>query len=63
MRLDRSDEDEPMTESQIATLQRLAHEALEPDAFSRHLSKADAQRRIDALTAKLRLQDGPPHVL
>ena len=63
MPLDRSDEDEPMTESQIAMLQRLAREALEPEAFSRHLSKADAQRRIDALAAKLRLQDGPPHTL
>jgi Protein of unknown function (DUF3072) len=56
-------EDDPMTESQLKTLQRLASEAFEPEAFSRQLSRAEAQRRIDALTAKLRLQDGPPHTL
>ena len=63
MPLDRSAEDEPMTETQMATLQRLAYEAFEPEAFSPQLSKTEAQRRIDALAAKLRLQDGPPHTL
>jgi Protein of unknown function (DUF3072) len=60
---DDSTEEVPMTESQIATLRRVAHEAFEPEAFSRQLSRAEAQRRIDALEAKLRLQDGPPHTL
>jgi len=45
MLLDRSAEDEPMTESQMATLRRLAYEAFESEAFSRPLSKTDAQRR------------------
>jgi DUF3072 family protein len=53
--------EEAMTEAQMSLLRRLAEEALEPEAFSRHLSRAEAQRRIEALTAKLRLQDGPPH--
>src|SRR5207253_4356398 len=57
-----ADED-PMTEGQTAILQRLAEEALEPEAFSRRLSSGEAQRRIEALRAKLRLQDGPPHTL
>ena len=52
MPLDRSAEDEPMTESQTATLRRLAYEAFEPEAFRRQLSKTEAQRRIDALAAK-----------
>jgi hypothetical protein len=42
---------------------RFAYEAFEPEAFSRQPSKTEAQRRIDALAAKLRLQDGPPHTL
>ena len=54
---------EPMTEAQMLLLRRLAEEALEPEAFSRQLSSAEAQRRIEALGAKLRLQDGPPHTL
>jgi hypothetical protein len=53
----------PMTEEQTAILRRLAEEALEPEAFSRRLSSGEAQRRIEALREKLRLQDGPPHVL
>jgi hypothetical protein len=39
------------------------YEAFEPEAFSRQLSKTEAQRRIDPLAAKLRLQDGLPHTL
>jgi len=53
----------PMTEAQMLLLRRLAEETLEPEAFSRQLTRAEAQRRIEALRAKLRLQDGPPHVL
>jgi hypothetical protein len=52
-----------MTKEEAATLRRLAEEALEPEAFSRNLSRAEAQRRIKALAAKLCLQDGPPHTL
>ena len=52
-----------MTEEQSALLRRLAQEAFEPEAFRRNLSRGEAQRRIAALQAKLRLQDGPPHVL
>ena len=55
--------EEPMTEAQTSLLQRLAEEAFEPEAFSRQLSRAEAQRRIEALAAKLQLQDGPPHTL
>ena len=55
--------EEPMTEAQMSLLRRLAEEAFEPEAFSRQLSRAEAQRRIEALAAKLRLQDGPPHAL
>jgi hypothetical protein len=55
--------DEPMTETQMSLLQRLAEETLEPEAFSRQLTSAEAERRIEALRAKMRLQDGPPHVL
>ena len=55
--------EEPMTEPPTSLLRRLAEEALEPEAFSRQLSRAEAQRRIEALAAKLRLQDGPPHTL
>ena len=42
MPLDRSAEDEPMTESQLATLRRLASEAFEPEAFK---SPAQQDRR------------------
>jgi hypothetical protein len=52
-----------MSEEQAATLRRLSQDALEPEAFSRNLSRVEAQRRIEALAAKLRLQDGPPHTL
>jgi hypothetical protein len=41
----------------------LADEAFEPEAYRDHLSQAEALRRIEALRAKLRLQDGPPHTL
>jgi hypothetical protein len=57
-----ADED-AMSEEQAATLRRLSQDALEPEAFSRNLSRVEAQRRIEALAAKLRLQDGPPHTL
>jgi hypothetical protein len=55
--------DDPMTGAQASYLKTLAEQAHELDAFSPRLSKAEASRRIDALRAKLKLQDGPPHTL
>jgi hypothetical protein len=53
----------PMTAEQAATLMRLARDAYELDAFKPNLTRAEADRRIAMLTAKLRLLDGPPHTL
>ena len=50
-----------MTAEQAATLMRLAREAYELDAFKPNLTRAEADRRIAMLTAKLELLDGPPH--
>jgi len=55
--------DEPMTDRQAAVLQTLARDALEPEAFAPDLTQIQAEQRIAALRAKLRLQDGPPHTL
>jgi len=52
-----------MTAEQAALLERLARDAYEPEAFSPHLIRGEAQRRIVALNAKLKLQDEPPHTL
>ena len=52
-----------MTAEQAALLERLARAAFEPEAFSPHLTRGEAQRRIVPLNAKLKLQDGPPHTL
>ena len=53
----------PMTAEQAATLKRLAQEAYELDAFKPNLTRAEADKRIAMLTAKLKLLDGPPHTL
>jgi hypothetical protein len=53
--------DDPMTGAQVSYLKTLAEEAHEPEAFSTHLTNAEASKRIDVLKAKLRLYDGPPH--
>jgi hypothetical protein len=53
----------PMTAEQAETLRRLAKDAYELDAFKPNLTRAEADRRIAALTAKLKLLDGPPHTL
>lgn len=53
--------DEPMTGAQASYLKTLTEQAREPEAFSEHLTKAEASKRIDALKAKLKLYDGPPH--
>jgi len=52
---------EPMTDAQTSYLKTLSQQAYEPDAFSEHLSMAEASKRIDILKAKLKLFDGPPH--
>ena len=54
---------EPMTAAQVSHLKALSEEARELEAFNPKLTKAEAARRIEALEAKLRLQDGPPHTL
>lgn len=52
-----------MTAKQAATLKWLAQLAYELDAFKPNLTRAEADLRIAALTAKLKLLDGPPHTL
>jgi hypothetical protein len=49
--------DDPMTAAQASYLKTLSEQALEPEVFSTKLTKAEASRRIDALRAKLNLQD------
>jgi hypothetical protein len=58
-----ADANAPMSAVQAEELRRLAFEAYEPDAFQRLLTAAEADRRIEALRAKLKLLDGPPHTL
>ena len=53
----------PMTAEQAATLKRLATDAYEPDAHKLNLTRAEADRRIAMLTAKLKFLDGRPHTL
>ena len=50
-----------MTAEQAATLKQLAIAAYELDAFKPNLKRSEADLRIAALTAKLKLLDGPPH--
>jgi hypothetical protein len=58
-----SEDDAPMTAEQAVQLKQLARNAYEPEAFSQNLTRAEAQRRIAMLNAKLKLQDEPPHTL
>jgi hypothetical protein len=53
---------EPMTGAQASYLKTLTEEAREPDAYSDHLTKSEASKRIDMLKAKLKLMSEPPHV-
>ena len=53
----------PMTPEQAATLKQLAKAAYELDAFKPNLTRAEADIRIAALKAKLKLLGGPPHTL
>ena len=57
------DDNRPMTAEQAATLKRLVNAAYELDAFKLNLTRAEADRRIAALAAKLKLLDAPPHTL
>lgn len=49
--------EEPMTGAQASYLKTLSEEAHEPEAFAADLTKAEASRRIDALRARLGLED------
>jgi hypothetical protein len=53
----------PMTAEQAAKLKRLAQAAYDLDAFKPNLTCAEADLRIAALIAKLKVLDGPPHTL
>jgi Protein of unknown function (DUF3072) len=55
--------DELMTAAQGATLKTLAQAAYELDAYRPNLTRAEADKRIAMLTAKLKLLDEPPHTL
>jgi Protein of unknown function (DUF3072) len=50
-----------MTAEQAALLRQLAFDAYEPEAFSPSLTKAEAERRIVTLQAKMKLISEPPH--
>ena len=50
-----------MTAEQAALLRKLAFDAYEPEAFTPNLTKAEAQRRIEVLQAKMKLMSEPPH--
>ena len=54
---------QPMTAEQAATLKRLATAAYELDAYKPNLTRAEADLRIAALVAKLKLLGEPPHTL
>lgn len=55
--------DLPMTPEQAVTLRQLAQDALEHDAFSEKLTRAEAAQRIAMLKAKLTLMSEPPHTV
>jgi Protein of unknown function (DUF3072) len=51
-----------MTAEQAELLRKLAFDAYEPEAFRPNLTKAEAEQRIEALRAKMKLMGEPPHV-
>jgi hypothetical protein len=53
--------DAPMTTEQAELLRELAQEAYDFEAFSPHLTRTEADRRIAGLRAKIELQGEPPH--
>jgi len=57
------DGNQPMTAAQAGTLKRLAQDTYELDAFKPNLTRAEAEKRIITLTAKLKLLGEPPHTL
>jgi Protein of unknown function (DUF3072) len=57
----REDGQQPMTPAQAARLKILSEAAFEPEAFRSRLTRVEAEVRIETLSAKLKLQDGPPH--
>ena len=52
-----------MTAAQAGTLKTLAKDTYELDAFKPNLTRAEAEKRIITLTAKLKLLGEPPHTL
>ncbi len=58
----RADNDR-MTAEQASLLRKLAMDAYELDGFQSNLTRAEAERRIAMLKAKLKLMDEPPHTL
>jgi hypothetical protein len=52
-----------MTADQAARLKRLACDGFEPDAFKPNLTRDEAERRIAALSAKLKFLVEPPHTI
>jgi hypothetical protein len=55
--------DAPMSAEQRTCLKRLAEAAYEPEAFDEHLTRTEAEIRIETLTAKLKRLGEPPHTL
>ena len=55
--------DARMTARQERELRELAKDALEPEAFSRMLTRTEAAARINTLKAKLALMSHPPHTV
>jgi hypothetical protein len=49
--------DDPMTASQASYLKTLSEEAADPDAYDENLTKAEASKRIDALSRRSLAQD------
>ncbi len=55
--------DAAMTADQERQLRELSKDALEPEAFSRTLTQAEAAERIIMLKAKMKLMSHPPHTV
>ena len=59
----KSDVVNPMTPDQARLLRQLAFDVYEPEAFALNLTQTEAEQRIQALRAKLKLMSEPPHTL
>jgi hypothetical protein len=53
--------DAPMTPEQGELLKRLSQDAYDIEAYGPELTQKEAERRIAALQAKIKLQANPPH--